>query len=81
MLVRSLAGVVTAVGFDWVHELQGRTGVAAEDPILLTLSDLNARLVPFEGHIWSILSFTFKLGIAANVDLQRCNFLPKHRWH
>lgn len=53
----------------------------AKDPILLTLFDLNARLVPFEGHARSILDLTFKLGMAANVYLQRCDFLPEDRWH
>lgn len=53
----------------------------AEDLILLALSDLNARLVPFEGHTWSILNLTFELGVAADVYLQRCDFLPKDRWH
>lgn len=53
----------------------------AENPILLTLFDLNARLVPFEGHARSILDFTFELGVAADVYIQRCDFLPKDRWH
>lgn len=55
--------------------------MAAEDPILLALSDLNARPVPFEGHTRSVLDFTFELGVAADVNLQRCDFLPKDRWH
>ena len=55
--------------------------MVAEDPILLTLSDLSARLVPFEGHTWCILNLTFELDFATNVYLQRCDFLPKDRWH
>lgn len=55
--------------------------MAAEDPILVTLFDLNSRLVPFEGYIRSVLDFTFELGVATDVYFQRCDFLPKHRWH
>lgn len=79
--VGSLAGVFIAVGFDRVQELQGGNAVAAEDPELLALFDLNARLVPFEGHTWSVVDFTFELGLAADVDLQREDFQPKDRWH
>lgn len=53
----------------------------ANNPILVALPDLSARLVPFEGHARSILDLTFKLGMAADVYLQRCDFLPKDRWH
>ena len=71
MLVGSLAAVFTTVGLHWVQELQRGTAVAADDSILLALSDLNARLVPFEGHTRSILDLTFELGVSANVYLQR----------
>lgn len=81
VFIGSLAGEFTAVGFDGIQQLQRGTGVEADDPILLTLSDLRARFVPFEGHIWSIFNLTIELGLTADVDLHRCDFLPENRWH
>lgn len=53
--------------------------MAADDPILFALSDFGARFVPFERHVRSFFNLTFKLGVTADIYLQRCDFLPKDR--
>lgn len=55
--------------------------MAAEDPELLTLLDLDAGLVPFEGHTRSLLDFTLELGVTTDVYLQRDDFLPEDGRH
>lgn len=81
VLIGGLAGVVTAVSLGRVQELQRGTGLATKDPVLLAVFDLDARLVPFEGHTWSIFNLAFKLGMAANVNVQGCDLLLKDGWH
>lgn len=81
MLVGSLASVFTAVGLDWAQQLQGGAAVAAEDPAPVALFDLHGRFVPFESHTWSILDFTFELGLSADVYVQGLDLLPKDRGH
>lgn len=81
MLIGCLAGVFTTIIFGWAQKFQTGSAVATDDPELLTLLDGVSILEPLEAHIWSVLSFTFKLGSVANVDLHWDNSVPEHRFH
>lgn len=81
MPIGRLAGVFTTVFLLWIQKLQRGSAEATDNPVLVTFFDGVSVFEPLETHVGSILSFTFKLGSAANVDLHRDNSVPKHRFH
>lgn len=81
VLIGCLAGVFTTILFGWAQKFQTRSAEATDNPVFLTLLDGVSIFEPLEAHIWSILSFTFKLGIDTNVDLRRDNSVLEHRLH
>lgn len=81
MLIGRPAGVFTAIVLGWAQKLQTGSAEATDNPVLITLFDGVSIFEPLEAHIWSVLSFTFKLGSVANVDLHRDNSVPEHRFH
>lgn len=81
MLVGSFAGIFSRVHLAWVENLKRGCGATAEDPVLLTLSDLGARLVPLESDTWCIFCLALKFGIDANIDFQGMDFVPENRWY
>lgn len=81
MLIGRPAGIFTAVGLGWAQKFQTGSVEASDNPVLITLFDGVSIFEPLEAHIRSILSFTFKLGSVANVDLHWDNSVPEHRFH
>ncbi len=81
MLIGRLAGVFTTIGLGWAQKLQAGSAEATDNPVLITLFDGVSIFEPLEAHIRSVLSFTFKLGSVANIDLHRGNSVPEHRFH
>lgn len=81
MSIGRLAGVFTTILLVWAQNLQRGSAEATDNPVLITLFDGVSIFEPLEAHILSVLSFTFKLGRAANVDLHGDNSVPEHRFH
>lgn len=53
----------------------------ADNPVLLTLTNLCAGLEPFEVDIWSIFNLTVKSSKITNIDLQGLDLALENRWH
>lgn len=81
MPIGRLAGVFTTIILGWAQKLQTGSAEATDNPVFITLFDGVSIFEPFEAHVRSILSFTFKLSNVANVDLHGDNSVPEHRFH
>lgn len=81
MLVGGFAGKFIAVSFASFQEFQCGLVEMADDPVLLTLTNLCARLEPFEVDIGCIFNLTVKPALIANVEFQGLDLAPENRWH
>lgn len=80
MLISGLTAVSATVLCGRVQQLQVGSAEAAENPVLFPVLDRLSVFEPFEGHVWSILSLTLKLGCVSNADVDRANRLLEHRF-